>query len=411
MPRLHTFDSWIYYPNYRFLWIGNFSANGAQWLQLLSVGWLVQQLTEGTTASALLVITVGAINTLPSLFVSPWGGVLGDRLDRRKLVMSLQLFMTCMAFLFAFLILMDWIRVWHAYSYVLISGVCRSLIQPLRQALVANTVPKEAIGNAFATNVLTITGTRLIGPFFGGILIAFLGFFWNFIVEGLLYLGMVLAFLPMRTPYYQPRKESQRKSFFADIKEGIVYIWKGERIILNLMILSLIPNVLLHPVWFMFPIFTVQVLKAGPDVGGYLLAITGLGGLIAALTISSFGFIFKKGKVALVSVICSSITVIIFAQSPWVPVAFVVIAAMAFFQAAFRTTNGTLIQTLVPDELRSRITSLQGVGRGLVVFSSLAIGWFISLTSVVFAITTIGIAGVTLSASLYLTFKKIRNLE
>ena len=343
--------------------------------------------------------------------MSPWGGVLGDRLDRRKLVMSLQLFMTCMAFLFAFLILMDWIRVWHAYSYVLISGVCRSLIQPLRQALVANTVPKEAIGNAFATNVLTITGTRLIGPFFGGILIAFLGFFWNFIVEGLLYLGMVLAFLPMRTPYYQPRKESQRKSFFADIKEGIVYIWKGERIILNLMILSLIPNVLLHPVWFMFPIFTVQVLKAGPDVGGYLLAITGLGGLIAALTISSFGFIFKKGKVALVSVICSSITVIIFAQSPWVPVAFVVIAAMAFFQAAFRTTNGTLIQTLVPDELRSRITSLQGVGRGLVVFSSLAIGWFISLTSVVFAITTIGIAGVTLSASLYLTFKKIRNLE
>ena len=410
MPRLHTFDSWIYYPNYRFLWIGNFSANGAQWLQLLSVGWLVQQLTEGTTASALLVITVGAINTLPSLFVSPWGGVLGDRLDRRKLVMSLQLFMTCMAFFFAFLILMDLIRVWHAYSYVLISGVCRSLIQPLRQALVANTVPKEAIGNAFATNVLTITGTRLIGPFFGVILIAFLGFFWNFIVEGLLYLGMVLAFLPMRTPYYQPRKESQRKSFFADIKEGIVYIWKGERIILNLMILSLIPNVLLHPVWFMFPIFTVEVLKAGPDVGGYLLAITGLGGLIAALTISSFGFIFKKGKVALVSVICSSITVIIFAQSPWVPVAFVVIAAMAFFQAAFRTTNGTLIQTLVPDELRSRITSLQGVGRGLVVFSSLAIGWFISLTSVVFAITTIGIAGVTLSASFYLTFKKIRNL-
>ena len=221
IPKLHTFDSWIYYPNYRFLWIGNFFANGAQWLQLLSVGWLVQHLTQGTTSSALLVITIGAINTLPSLFVSPWGGVLGDRLDRRKLVMSLQLFMTCMAFLFAFLILLDWIEVWHAYAYVLISGVCRSLIQPLRQALVANTVPTEAIGNAFATNVLTITGTRLIGPFFGGILIASLGFFWNFMVEGFLYLGMVLAFLPMRTPYYQPRKESQRKSFLATSKKGL----------------------------------------------------------------------------------------------------------------------------------------------------------------------------------------------
>ena len=159
------------------------------------------------------------------------------------------------------------------------------------------------------------------------------------------------------------------------------------------------------------PILTVQVLKAGFDVGGYLLAITGLGGLIAAVTISSFGFIFKKGKVALGSVIFSSITVILFAWSPWVPVAFIVIAVMAFFQAAFRTTNGTLIQTLVPDELRSRITSLQGIGRGLVVFSSLAVGWFVSFTSVVFAITTIGIAGITISASFYIAFKKIKILE
>ena len=411
IPRFHTLDSWIYYPNYRFLWIGNFFANGALWLQLLSVGWLVQHLTEGETSSALLVVTIGAVNTLPSLFVSPWGGVLGDRLDRRKLVMSLQLFMTCMAFSFAFLILMDWIKVWHVYSYVLISGVCRSLIQPLRQALVANTVPKEAIGNALATNVLTITGTRLVGPFLGGILITFLGFFWNFIAEGLLYLGMVVAFLPMRTPYYQPRKGSQAKSFFSDIKEGIVYIWKGERVILHLMIFSLIPNVLLHPVWFMFPIFTVEVLKAGPDVGGYLLAITGLGGFIAALVISSFGFIFKKGKLVLVSVICSSITVIIFAQSPWVPVAFVVIAAMAFFQSGFRTTNGTLIQTLVPDELRSRITSLQSIGMGLVLFSSLAIGWFVSLTSVVFAITIVGLVGVGLSIVMALILKRVGRLE
>ena len=222
---------------------------------------------------------------------------------------------------------------------------------------------------------------------------------------------MVLAFLPMRTPYYQPRSESQAKSFFSDIKEAIVYIFKGERVILHLMILSLIPNVLLHPVWFMFPIFTVEVLKAGPDVGGYLLAITGLGGLIAALVISSFGFIFKKGKLVLVSVLFSSITVIIFAHSPLVPVAFVVIAAMAFFQSGFRTTNGTLIQTLVPDELRSRVTSLQSIGMGLVLFSSLAIGWFVSLTSVVFAITIVGLVGVGLSLAMMLILKRVGRLE
>ena len=113
----------------------------------------------------------------------------------------------------------------------------------------------------------------------------------------------------------------------------------------------------------------------------------------------------------LVSVICSAITVIIFAQSPWVPVAFVVIAAMAFFQSSFRTTNGTLIQTLVPDELRSRITSLQSIGMGLVLFSSLAIGWFVSLTSVVFAITIVGLVGVGLSIVMTLILKRVGRLE
>ena len=359
----------------------------------------------------MLVITVGAVNTLPSLFVSPWGGVLGDRVDRRKLVMGIQSFMAGMAFFFALLVTMEWVEVWHAYAYVLISGACRSMIQPLRQALIANTVPQEALGNALATNVLTITSTRLIGPFAGGILIATLGFFWNFTVEGLLYLGMVLAYLPMRTPYYRPRTDARGRSFFSDLKEGVRYIWKGERVILQLMLFSLIPNVLLHPVWFIFPIFTVEVLQRGPDVGGYLLATTGLGGLLAAFVIASVGFIFKKGIVVLGAVIMSGVTVVLFAQAQWLPLAMLVIGCMAFFQSAFRTTNSTLIQTLVPDELRSRATSLQGIGRGLVVFTSLLIGWFVDFTSVTFGITVVGVTGLGLAVGLLLTMSRVRRLE
>ena len=411
IPRLHTLDSWIAYPNFRLLWTGNFCANGAQWLQLLSVGWLVQSLTGGYSSAALLVITVQAVNTLPSLVVSPWSGVLGDRVDRRKLVMGIQLFMAGMAFFFALLVLNEWVEVWHAFAYILISGVCRSMIQPLRQALIANTVPREALGNAMATNVLTITSTRLIGPFAGGILIATLGFSWNFAVEGLLYLGMILAYLPMRTPYYRPRAAADKKSFISDLKEGIRYIWKGERVIFQLMLLSLIPNVVLHPVWFMFPIFTVEVLQRGPEVGGYLLAITGLGGLMAALTIASVGFIFKKGMVVLVSVIMSGVTVVLFAQAHWLPLAMLAIGAMAFFQSAFRTTNSTLVQTLVPDELRSRVTSLQGIGRGMVLFVSLLIGWFIDATSVTFGITVVGLTGLALGAGLFMMLGRIRRLD
>ena len=256
-----------------------------------------------------------------------------------------------------------------------------------------------------ATNGLTNTSTRLIGPFVGGILIATLGFFWNATIEGLLYLGMVLAYLSMRTPYYQPRATVSRKSYLSDLKEGIRYIWKGERVICQLMLLSLIPNVLLHPVWFMLPIFTVEVLQRGPDVGGYLLAITGFGGLVAAFSIASVGFVFKKGAVVLGAAIMSGVTVVLFAQAQWLPLAMLVIGLMAFFQAAFRTTNRTLIQTLVPDEFRSRVTSLQHMGRGLVLFTSLLIGWFVDITSVTFGITVVGLTGLGLGIALLLTFR------
>ena len=98
IPRLHTFDSWIEYRDYRLLWVGNFCANSAQWLQLLTVGWLVRSLTEGSPSSSLLVVTVGGLSTLPGLLVGPWGGVLGDRIDRRKLIMGIQSFMAVLAF-------------------------------------------------------------------------------------------------------------------------------------------------------------------------------------------------------------------------------------------------------------------------------------------------------------------------
>ncbi|MCH8109262.1 MAG: MFS transporter [Chloroflexi bacterium] len=411
LPRLQTFDSLIEHRNYRLLWIGNFFANSAQWFQLLTIGWLVRELTAGSSSSSLLVVTVGGLNTLPGLIIGPWGGVLGDRIDRRKLIISIQTFMAVFAFLFAFFVLTGRVQVWHAYAYVLISGTCLSVTQPMRQVLIANTVPREALANAYAANVLTITGTRLLGPLFGGILIATLGFFWNFAIEAVFYISMVLVLLPMKTPYYQKRDTSARQSPFADLKEGLRYVWKDNRVILFLIILSLIPNVILQPLMFLLPVFTEEVLNRGPDVGGYLLAVNGFGGLVAAFLIASVGFVFKKGLVTLATVIVSSIFILMFAQAQWLALAFPLIAMFAFSQSTFRTATGTIIQTLVPDELRARITSLQRYGQGFVVISSLLIGWPAGATSVPFAITTMGAVGLSFGLIFMVIARRIRQLD
>jgi len=401
-------DSWRAYRDFRFLWIANFFANTAQWLQLLSIGWLVRDLTDSFASSGLLVVTVGGMTTLPTLVVGPWAGVLGDRVDRKKLVMAVQAFMTVAAVIFAFVVHSGHVEWWHAYIYVFISGICWSISLTVRQTLVANTVPKEALVNAYASNTLTITGTRMVGPFVGGILITTIGFTWNFAIEAGLYSATVLAFFPMRTPYLQTRPEDSVGSPLANFMEGLRYVRKQERVIWNLLVVGLIPNVLLHPVWFVLPVFTVEVLHRSADTGGILLAVTGLGGLLSALTIASVGFGYNRGLICLAAILLASTTVVLFAFSHWMFLAMILIGLMSLAQATFRTSSSTLIQSLVPDHLRSRITSLHLYSQGFVFMSSLAVGLLVDLTTVVIALSVVGGAGILLGAISYLALPGLR---
>ena len=357
-----------------------------------------------------MVVTVGGLSTLPVLVVGPWGGVLGDRVNRRKLVIGIQSFIGVTAVLVSLLVFSGRVEWWHAYLYVLLNGICRSVNQPLRQALIANTVPREVLINAYATNVLTITGTRIIGPFLGGVLIATLGFAWNFALEGIFYFCAVLCLIPMKTPYYQVVSSAITHSPLADLKEGIRYIWRQERVILNLMVLGLIPNIVLHPVWFILPVFTAEVLHQNADVGGYLLAITGVGGLVAALVIASKGFVFRRGIVLFGAVAMSAISVILFSQFPWLSAALLLIGLMAFAQTMYRTAAGAVIQLLVPDTLRSRVTSLQSYSQGFLILSSLLVGWYVDLTTVSTAILTLGVAALVLLGLSSVIFKRVRQL-
>ncbi len=330
-------------------------------------------------------------------------------MDRRKIVITSMGIMAVAAFVFSMFIRWGLVEWWHAYLYVLLAGLVTSVSQPLRQALIANTVPRESFGNAYATNVLTITGTRILGPFVGGFLIATLGFAWNFAVESALYVATILALLPMKIPYSQVR-ESIKTSVFGDLKEGVNFIFRGERTIFNLITLGIIPNVVLHPTWFLLPLFTVDVLHLGPNVGGILLAATGVGGFLSGMVIASVGFVIPKGRLVFATVVASSISVILFAQSHWLVLAIVVIGSMAFFQAAFRTTNGTLIQGLTPDALRGRVTSLQSYNSGFVILTSLLIGWVVDLTSVTLGIMAVGATGLALSIVAIATLKRVRPL-
>lgn len=373
----------------------------------------MKDLSAGSGIGGLLVLSVSAINTLPGLLVNPITGVLGDRLDRRKLAITMQSASGLLALGFAFLIAADYVRPWHAYAYVLISGSCLAITQPMQQVLISNTVPRESLVNAYAINTLTVTGTRIFGPFFGGILIFTLGYFWNFALEAALYLGVVLLLLPMRTPYTGAEPAEDQRSFtpLGDIKEGLLHLWRNQREVLEIAVLSVVPNTILHPVWFLLPLFTVEMFQAGVNMGGYLLAITGVGGLISTLTIATWGLPFRRGYILFGAAALSSLATILFAFSAWIWGAFVVLGAMSFFQAYFRTTQGTLVLTIVPDRFRARTMALLAYERSFLVGVSVLVGIFADFTSASMAILALGALGLSVTLGCFATLRRVRELR
>ena len=154
-----------------------------------------------------------------------------------------------------------------------------------------------------------------------------------------------------------------------------------------------------HPVWFLLPLFTTEVLHPSADVGGYLLAATGFGGMVSSLGIASVGFVFRKGVVCLTAIVVSAVCVILLAHAPWLAAALILMVAMAFAQATFCTGSSTLVQLLTQYNIE------------LVVLSSLAIGWFIDLTNVTVGITLVGAVGLVLALGAWFTLTVIHDLE
>ncbi len=382
------------------------------WVQLLTVGWLVKDLSAGSHIGGLLVASVGAINTLPWLLMNPLSGVLGDRLDRRKLVIVMHALGSALAFGFAFLADSESVRFWHAFGYVLLSGAFLAINQPLQQIMVANSVPRELVGNAYALNVMTITGTRIFGPFVGGLLIFLLGYFWNFALEGILYLAVVLLLLFVRLRYTDPVPAGGRRRFspVAEFVEAIVHLWRKQREILQLMLLSMVPNTILHPVWFLLPLFTAQVLHANADMGGYLLAITGVGGFLSTLTIASFGLPARRGRLLLITAAFSSITTMAFAFSSWLPAAFFFLALMSLWQSHYRTAQGIVVLTIVPDEFRARTFSVLAYERGFLTVASVLVGMLADATSASMAILALGGLGLAMTIVCTLFLGRVRDL-
>jgi MFS family permease len=302
------------------------------------------------------------------------------------------------------------LKSWHVFAYAGFTAVCFSFIMPARQALIVNTVPPADIGNAMALNSMGVTMNRLTGALVGGLLITTVGIAWNFVVEAASYIIIVLLMIPMRTPNAE-RSVAVRSTLVANLREGFRYVWRDNRVILHLIILASMISLIFMPLTALLPAYTSEVLHAKANVGGYLVAAQGVGGFFTTVVLASLGFGNSRGKLLLISLVGGSAAILVLAQSHWLLLSLAMMVVLGVFQTTFITLNIVLIQSMIPDTHRGRITSIYMLEQGLGPLSVILMGLFMDLYGPGRALTVEASLALGLSIVFLITFRRVRGIR
>ncbi len=365
--RLQTFSS-LRHLDYRYLWTGTLMMSAGQWIQQVTLGWLVYELT----GSSVLLGALNGLRALPFLVIGPLAGVAADRMDRQRLMLRTQYVLIVTALLMGGLVASGFLQVWHIFLFTLITGIGWSFSEPVRQSLIPSVVPKADLVNAIALNSAGFNLMKIIGPALGGVIIALFGAAGNFFVQSAAYVGVLVMIYLMHVP--PTPEKARRSSALANLKEGFAYIWSTPAV-LALMILAYVPRVFAVPYQTLMPVFQKDVLRVGPEGLGMLMAAPGVGAVLAVLVLASVANRFRRQGLLLVgSIVVLGLFLILFSRTTSFPLALVVLIVVGAFQMLFLASTNTMLQLIVPDELRGRVMSLYMLDRGLMPAGALFAG-------------------------------------
>jgi MFS family permease len=299
--------------------------------------------------------------------------------------------------------------VFYALVFSVITGILHSLIQPVRQAMVANTVPRQDLWNAIALNSMAGNIARVVGPGLGGVMIAWLGPAVNFLVEGIFYVLMVLALVPIALPY---REEitARKASVVANLKQGFSYVVTEQRI-LRLLLVACISDIFIAPIVHLLPVIADDVLGRGSEVYGFLILATGVGGIIATMFFASVGGSMRKGSFGLAALMLLAGSTIVLGISTWLWVSLSAMFGLGFFRLVFKINNNTLLQSNTPDSLRGRVMSIYHLDHGITPLASMALGLAAEFWKANLVVMVVGLLSLALATYAFLAYGDIRQMQ
>jgi MFS family permease len=339
--------------NFRLFYSGQTVSLTGSWMQSVAFGWLVLLLTD----SAFYLGLVGALQTLPVLLFSFYGGVVTDHTSKFRLLFITQTVLMLLALVLGVLVEADVIQVWMLCSLVFLSGTAMAFDIPVRQSFIVDLVGKPDLPNAIALNSTLFNATRIIGPAVGGELIAAVGIANCFFLNSASFLAVLLALIFMKLP---PTQTAPWKPFLQAWRELFDHLLDRRELRLILLLMSTVA-IFAMPYYVLLPILARDTLGADVRGLGHLMAMSGLGAFAGGITLARRltrrppmpSFLAGMGLFLL------GLMGLGLCRNYYAALGFM--ALSGFGLVTQLSTGNSLLQLNVPDELRGRLMSLFGV--------------------------------------------------
>ncbi len=391
-------------PNFRLFWSGNFLSNIGTWMQNVAQGWLVLTLT----GSAFWLGVVGFAGSIPFLIFTLFGGVIADRVNKRRLLLVTQSIMMLLAFALAALAWFKIITVWEIVLLSFLNGMAMAMNAPSYQALVPRLVPREDLTNAIALNSAQFNMSRILGPTLGGYAMALVGVAGNFFLNGVSFLAVLWALMHIKYPEQEP---SHYPGFFSSLREGFSYV-RGNPQMRVLVWMTGTVSFFGIPFITFIPYFARIQLHTSETGLGWLMAASGLGAVLGAVTVAAKGTLRHRGTVVTVGGVVFFSAIIAFSYSHIFVLSQCLLLFEGYSAILMISSFNVAIQHLASDQMRGRVMSIYATCfLGLPPLGSLLAGELSRHIPTPHALAAMAATAAILFAGTYAVSRPLRELD
>ncbi|HEX4653510.1 MAG TPA: MFS transporter [Candidatus Udaeobacter sp.] len=355
----HTFRA-LRHRNYRLFFWGQLVSLIGTWMQQTAMSWYVYQITN----SKLLLGLVSAVGSAPMVFSSIWGGALADLYPKRSILVMTQAAQMLCAFSLAAGVWLGFATPWFIMIIAAFNGMAMGFDMPARQAFTVEMTSREDLLNAISLNSSIVNGARVVGPSVAGLMIAAVGVVMCFFLNGLSFIAVIAGLIMMRLPRLE--RKIQIASAGEHAWEGIVYSLRHPRV-RTILLLFLAVGVFGWSYAVLMPAFARDVLGRGANGYGILMSASGTGAFVGALLVATFGHLFTPRKLALGGVWLFSAALLAFSFTKNFTLALLFLFVAGFGMLLFFSTSNTVLQTIVPDEMRGRVMGIWSLVFGAMI--------------------------------------------